>query len=122
AGRWLLAYGVFGALVLQAAWTFEVPSDVSSLAYAVFELSLIALLGVYLARRRALMALFPDVPNRIYRRFVTALDSVFFVALAVTLVTALLAWAGYVRLAQFVRVGAWAIAARFLLAVFVHHA
>src|SRR5438309_1514725 len=84
----VLAYGVFGALVLQAAWTFEVPSDVISLAYAVFELSLIALLGVYLARRRAVMALFPDVPNRIYRRFVTALDRVYFVALAVTLVTA----------------------------------
>src|SRR5438309_2329992 len=102
AGRWLLAYGVFGALVLQAAWTFELPGDVIALAYAVFELSLIALLGAYLARRRAMMALFPEVPNRLYRRFVTALDRVYFVALGVTLLIALLAWAGYVRLAQFV--------------------
>jgi small-conductance mechanosensitive channel len=122
AGRWLLAYGVCGALVLQAAWTFELPGDVIALAYAVFELSLIALLGVYLARRRSVMALFPEVPNRLYRRFVTALDRVYFVALGVTLLTALLAWAGYVRLAQFVWIRTWAIAALFLFAVFVHHA
>lgn len=122
AGRWLLAYGVFGAAVLQAAWTFELPADVISLAYAVFELSLIAFLGLYLARRRAVMALFPDVPNRLYRRFVTTLDRVYLVALGVTMVTALLAWAGYVRLAQFVWIRTWVIVALFLFAVFVHHA
>ena len=121
-GRWLLAYGVLGAVGLQAAWTFGLPDDVIALVHAIFELSLIALLGLYLARRRAVMALFPDVPNRIYRRFVATLDRVYFVALGVTLLTALLAWAGYVRLAQFVWIRTWAIVALFLLAVFVHHA
>jgi len=122
AARAVLAYGVVGVLALQAAWTAELPSDVIALGYTAFELSLIALFAVILARRRAVMALFPDVPNRLYRGFVATLDRMYFVALGVTLVTALLACAGYVRLAHFVWIRTWALAALFLFAVFAHHA
>jgi small-conductance mechanosensitive channel len=122
AGRLLFGYAVLGTVAIQAAWTFEVPGDVIALGYAIFELTLIALVAVILSRRRAVMALFPDVPNRLYRGFVATLDHVYFVALGVTLLTALLAWAGYVRLAHFVWIRTWALAALFLFAVFAHHA
>ena len=121
-GRWLFVYAIAFSAVIEAAEAFDAPADVVALATALFELSVIVLLGAFLARRRAVMSLFPDVPNVLYRRFLAALDRAYFLALAVTLATGLLSWAGYVRLARFVWVRTWAIAALFVGAVFVHHA
>jgi small-conductance mechanosensitive channel len=122
AGRWIFAYAILCSAVIAAAGAFGAPDDAIALATALFELALIVFVGAFLARRRAVMSLFPDVPNRLYRGFLATLDRVYFLALAVTLATALLAWAGYVRLAHFVWVRTWAIAALFVGAVFVHHA
>jgi small-conductance mechanosensitive channel len=121
-GRWILAFGVLTSALVDAAQVLGAPADVVAFARAIFELSLILLLAAYLARRRAVMALFPDLPNRFYRGFVAGLDRLYFLALGVTLTTALLAWAGYVRLAGFVWLRTWTLVALFLVAVFVHHA
>jgi len=121
-GGWLFLYAIGFSAVIEAAEAFDAPADVVALAGALFELSLIVLVGAFLLRRRAVMSLFPDVPNTLYRRFLSALDRAYFLALAVTLATALLAWAGYVPLARFVWVRTWALAALFVGAVFIHHA
>ena len=121
-GRWLLAYGLLVFAALGAAQTAGAPADVVALVRSLLELSLIVLVTVSFARRRAVMALFPDVPNPLYRWFVTGLERIYFLALSLTLATALLAWSGYVTLAHFVWIRTWALVALFLVAVFVHHA
>lgn len=71
-------------------------------------------------RCRAIMAVFPELPNRIYRGFVRGLDRGYPLVFALTLSTALLQWAGYRRLAVFVWIRTWVVAGLFVAAVLLH--
>jgi hypothetical protein len=55
---------------------------------ALFAFSLIVLLGLFSYARRAIMSLFPDIPNRIYRTFLAGLDRIYPLVLSVTVATA----------------------------------
>jgi small-conductance mechanosensitive channel len=120
--RWLLVYGIFVNALLDSMRLLGAPLDAIALYRWIFEFSLIALLAVALARRRAVMSVFPDLPNRMYRGFVRGLDRIYPLAFALTLMTALLQWGGYRRLATFVWIRTWALAGLFVLAMLLHHA
>jgi small-conductance mechanosensitive channel len=120
--RWLLVYGIFVDVLLDSMRRLGVPLDAVALYRWIFQFSLIAFLAVALARRRAVMSVFPDLPNRMYRGFVRGLDRIYPLAFVLTLMTALLQWAGYRRLANFVWIRTWALAGLFVLAMLLHHA
>lgn len=120
--RWLLIYGFFVNAALGSMRLLGVPGDAVALYRWIFEFSLIALLAIAFARRRAVMSIFPELPNRMYRGFVHGLDRVYPLAFALTLLTALLQWAGYRHLAVFVWIRTWAIAGLFVAAMLLHHA
>jgi small-conductance mechanosensitive channel len=120
---WLLAiYGIFVNVLLKSMANLGARPDAVALYRWVFEFSLIVFLAVALLRRRAIMSLFPDLPNRMYRGFVRGLDRGFPLVFALTLITALLQWAGYRRLAVFVWIRTWALAGLFVVAVILHQA
>jgi small-conductance mechanosensitive channel len=120
--RWLLVYGIFVSVLLDSMRRLGVPRDAVALYRWIFEFSLIAFLAIAFARRRAVMSVFPDLPSRMYRGFVRGLDRIYPLAFVLTLMTALLQWAGYRRLAFFVWIRTWALAGLFVLAMLLHHA
>jgi small-conductance mechanosensitive channel len=118
---WLVAvYAILVDVLLKSALKLGALPDAIALYRWLFEFSLIVFLAVVLLRRRAVMALFPDLPNRIYRSFVRGLDRAYPLVYALTLITALLQWAGYRRLAIFVWVRTWAVAGLFVGAMILH--
>jgi small-conductance mechanosensitive channel len=119
--RWLALYGLVLYALLDAAAVVGMPPDVVALIQAVLDLSLIVMLTAFLARKRAAMALFPALPNRLYQLFVRGLGAGYPVVLALTCATLLLAWAGYVRLAHAVWMRSWALVGLFLAIVFTLH-
>ncbi len=118
----LLVYGIFVDVLLRALRIMGAPPDAIALRRWIFEFSLIAFLAIAFLRRRAIMSLFPDLQNRMYRGFVRGLDRIYPLAFVLTLLTALLQWAGYRRLAYFVWIRTWALAGVFVLAVLLHSA
>jgi small-conductance mechanosensitive channel len=119
--RWLLVFGIFVNVLLESMRRLGAPLDAIALYRWVFELSVISFLAIALVRRRAVMAVFPDLPNRMYRGFVRGLDRIYPLAFVLTLLTALFQWAGYRRLAIFVWIRTWALAGLFVLAMLLHH-
>jgi small-conductance mechanosensitive channel len=119
--RALLLYWLVVSVLLNGAPDFGVPRDVVALFRTVFRFSLIALLGIFFSHRRAIMALFPQIPNRMYQRFVNGLDRIYPLVLALTVTTALLHWAGFRHLADFVWLRTWALAGLFVATVLIHH-
>jgi small-conductance mechanosensitive channel len=120
--RWLLIYGIFVNVLLDSMRRLGVPRDAIALYRWIFEFSLIVFLAIALGRRRAVMSVLPDLPNRMYRGFVRGLDRIYPLAFVLTLMTAILQWAGYRRLAVFVWIRTWALAGLFVLAMLLHHA
>ncbi|HTR63957.1 MAG TPA: mechanosensitive ion channel domain-containing protein, partial [Candidatus Binataceae bacterium] len=118
--RWLLVYGIVVDALLHAQKVLGAPADVIALRRWLFELSLILFLAVAFLRRRAIMSLFPELANRPYTMFVRGLDRVYPLAFVLTLLTALLQWAGFRRLAIFVWFRTWVLAGVFFLAVLLH--
>ncbi len=118
--RWLVLYAVVQYAVVDAMWDLGVSDDTVLLVGSIFHLSLIVLLTIFLARKRAVLALFPDVPNRLYRTFVRSLDQFYSLALSLTTAVALLSWAGYRQLANFIFIRSWAVVGLFLGAVLIH--
>ncbi len=119
--RALLIYGLTVTVLLESATRLGAPNDVVELFRAFFALSLIILLGLFFLRRRAIISLFPHIPNRLYQCFLNGLDRIYPLALTVTVATALLQWAGFVRLADFVWIRTWALVGLFVGAVMLHH-
>jgi small-conductance mechanosensitive channel len=120
--RLLLVYAIFIDVLLDSMRRLGAPHDAIALYRWIFEFSLIAFLAIAMGRRRAVMSVFPDLPNRMYRGFVRGLDRIYPLAFVLTLMTALLQWAGYRRLAVFVWIRTWALAGLFVLAMLLHHA
>ncbi|MGH7924348.1 MAG: hypothetical protein ACREQH_07145, partial [Candidatus Binatus sp.] len=120
---WLLAvYGIFIDALLESAAKLGALPDAIALFRWIFDFSLIVFLAVALLRRRAVMALFPQMPNRMYRGFVRGLDRMYPLVFTLTLIMALLQWAGYHRLAAFVWIRTWAVAGLFVVAMILHQA
>lgn len=119
--RWMLLYWLPAVVLLDGARRLGVARDVVALLRSLFQLSLIVLLGIFFARRRAIMALFPAIPNRPYQGFLRGLDRAYPLVLMLTVGTALLQWAGFRRLADFVWLRTWALAGVFVGAVVIDH-
>jgi small-conductance mechanosensitive channel len=122
--RWtrvLLIYGLAVTVLLDSATRLGASREPVALFRTLFSLSLIILLGLFFLRRRAIMSLFPHIPNHLYQRFLNGLDRIYPLALTVTVATALLEWAGFVRLADFVWIRTWALVGLFVGAVVLHH-
>jgi len=120
-GRGVAAYGLLLYALLEVGGRARIADDLLALLKAIFDLSLIVLLTIFATRKHAVLALFPEIPNRFYRGFKTGLTHGYPIVLALTAATALLAWAGYTRLADFVWIRSWALAALFLATVVLLH-
>ena len=119
--RWLALYGLVLYALIDAADVLGLPGDIVVLLQSLLDLSLILLLTAFLARKRAAMALFPALPNRLYQLFVRGFAAAYPVVLALTAGTLLLAWAGYGRLARAVWMRSWALVALFIGVVLSLH-
>jgi small-conductance mechanosensitive channel len=119
--RLLLAYGITLKVCTNLMTTFGAPADVVALIDTALYLSLIVMLAIITLRRRAVVALFPDVPNFLYRGFVAAFYRFYPTLWALTLAIALIQLAGFVALAKFLWARTWLPIGLFLLAVSVNH-
>lgn len=120
-GHGLALYVAALAFLSEVVSLAELPPDLWALIRSLSNLGLLVLLALLALRKEAVLALLPVVPNRLYQRFVSALRHAYPVAVGLTVSTALLEWAGYERLAQFVWVRTWALAGLFVGAVLVAH-
>lgn len=120
-GRGLAVYGLLLYALLEVGDRAGVDGDMLALAKALFDLSLLVLLALFATRKQAVLALLPDLPNRFYRAFRTGLGYAYPLILILTFATALLAWAGYGNLADFVWVRSWALVGLFLASVIALH-
>lgn len=121
-GRGVAVYALLLHALLEVGERAGVDADLLALAQAIFDLSLIVLLALFATRKQAVLALLPDLPNRFYRGFRAGLTHGYPIILILTFATALLAWAGYGRLSNFVWVRSWALAGLFVGTVLVLHA
>ncbi len=119
--RRLLLYVVVLSVALDTAVELGASSDSIALWRSLFELSVIVFLAYFFAHRRIVIALVPDIPSAAYRKFVAAIEQLYFGVYAFTLGTALLQWAGYRELAHFLWLRTWALAGLFLTAILVHY-
>jgi small-conductance mechanosensitive channel len=115
--RWLALYGLVLTASIDAASVLGVPGDVVALIEALLDLSLILLLTASLARKSAVMALFPKLPNRFYRGFVRGFGAAYPLIVALGSGTLLLALGGYRQLAYALWLRSWAVAGTFLAVV-----
>ncbi|MGO9451993.1 MAG: mechanosensitive ion channel family protein [Candidatus Binataceae bacterium] len=119
--RLLLAYGIALKVCTYLIADFGAPADIVALIDAALRLSLIVMLAIVTVRRRAVVALFPDLPNFLYRGFVTAFTRFYPAVWALTVGIALIQLAGFVALANFLWARTWLPAGLFLLAVMLNH-
>jgi len=121
-GRGVAVYALLLYALLEVGERAGIDPDLLALAQAIFDLSLIVLLALFATRKQAVLALLPDLPNRFYRGFRAGLTHGYPTILILTFATALLAWAGYGRLSNFVWVRSWALAGLFVGTVLGLHA
>ncbi len=119
--RLLLAYGITLKVCTNLIAVFGAPVDVVALIEAALRLSLIVALAIVTVRRSAVVALFPDVPNFLYRGFVAAFTRFYPALWVLTVVIALLQLAGFATLANFLWARTWLPIGLFLSAVTVNH-
>jgi small-conductance mechanosensitive channel len=117
----LLAYGIALKVATNLIAYFGAPPDVVGLIGAALHLLLIVMLAIVTVRRRAVVALFPDVPNLLYRGFVKAFTRLYPAIWALTITIALIQLVGFAALADFVWARTWLPVALFLAAVTVNH-
>ena len=119
--RLFVLYVAGGLVVLWSGELLSLPSDV--LALGRFFLILTVAVSVFLlwALKDAVLALLPLLPNRLYQRFLTALDHTYHPILFFMFLTVLLWGVGYHNLAGFLWQRSWAVVLVFLVAVFLHH-
>ena len=94
---------------------------ISLLSDAALHFSLIVMLAIVTMRRRAVVALFPDLPNFLYRNFVAAFTRLYPAIWALTITIAFIQLAGFEVLANFLWARTWLPVALFMAAVTVNH-
>jgi potassium efflux system protein len=117
--RLVLADVIALTVCMNLTADFHAPADVVALIRTATLLSLIVILAIVTLRRRAVIALFPDVPNFLYRGFVVGLYRFYPLVWLLTLTIAVIQLAGFETLAAFLWTRTWLPAAFFLLAVIV---
>lgn len=119
--RRLLLFTFFQSALVETL--FEVRAladDTVALVASIFQAVLILLVVAFLARKRAVMALFPEIANRPYEIFVRVFGAFYPLIVAFGAGLGLLAWAGFGRLARFMSIRSFAIVGLFLAAVGIH--
>ncbi len=113
-GHGLAIYGLLIRASLDVGVQAGLAPDMVALLESLSDLALIVILTALATRKAALLVLLPVLPNRLYRGFVAGLEHAWGLVLALTAATALAAWAGYGRLAEFVWLRTWALAGLFV--------
>jgi small-conductance mechanosensitive channel len=119
--RLLLAYAITLTVCTNLIAIFGAPADVVALIDTALRLSLIIMLAVITVRRRAVVALLPDLPNVLYRGFVAAFVRFYPALWALTIIIALIQLIGFATLASFLWARTWLPIGLFLLAVTLNH-
>jgi small-conductance mechanosensitive channel len=119
--RLLMAYGIAFKVCTSMIAHFGAPPDMVALIDAALQLSFIVMLAIITIRRRAVVALFPEIPNFLYRGFVAAFNRLYPAIWALTITIALIQLAGFAALAHFLWARTWLPVALFLAAVTVDH-
>ena len=99
----------------------HIPRDVLALVRFLLVLTVGASVFLLWSLDEAILALLPLLPNRLYRRFLEAVERAYHPILFLTFTIGLLWGVGYHNLAGFLLQRSWAVMAVFLAAVFLHH-
>lgn len=119
--RLIVVYVACGLALLWSGTMLHLPPDVLSLIRFFFILTAGSSIFLLWTRKEAIFSLFPQLPNRLYQRFLVGLHRAYKPILFLTFTTGLLWALGYRNLAGFLWQRSWALAAVFLVAVFLHH-
>jgi potassium efflux system protein len=119
--RLLIAYAIAVEICTNLMKHFGAPPDLTALTSTGLQLLLIVMLALVTVRRQAVVELFPQASNSLYRGFVAGFSRFYPFIWALTLGIALIQLAGFRALANFLWARTWLPAGIFLAAVLFDH-
>ncbi len=119
--RLTVLYILFGIGLFWSAEAFKLDKDVLSLLRFAISLSIVLALFFLALKKKALLSLLPDLPQRSYQKFVRIFRRFYFPLIVLSLLLALLWSLGYRTLGQVLLAKIWSSVAAYLLIMVVYH-
>ncbi len=119
--RIIILYILFSLALVAGAKIFRVPQDILALLKFIISLSIVLASLIFLLRKQAVLGIIPELPYKTYQVFYHGLRRLYYPALFLTFLTALMWCAGYKNFAVFVWQKTWAVAGAFLLIMLIFH-
>lgn len=121
ASRRFVLFAMIGTAVFQGAQAFRIPGDILALIRFLVSVSIVCASLSVLLKKPSIMGMLPELPYGIYQLFKKGLDRFFYPIVLLSFLSGLLWCAGYRRLAEFLWLRTWAVAAVFLIVVALYH-
>ncbi|MBI5552416.1 MAG: mechanosensitive ion channel [Desulfobacterales bacterium] len=114
-------YIIFGIGLFWAAEAYKLPKDVLALLRFAISLSIVLVLFFLALKKKALLSLLPDLPQRSYQKFVQIFRRFYFPLIALSLGLALLWSLGYRTLGQVLLAKIWSSVGAYLAIMVAYH-
>ncbi len=108
--RMVVLYILFGIAVLWSAGAFGLRDDFLAFLRFLISLSIVFVLFLFVLRKKAILSLLPQLPDKSYQSFLNAFGRYYYPVIGLTLLTGLLWCIGYKRLCVVLWIKTWAVA------------
>jgi small-conductance mechanosensitive channel len=119
--RLAVLYILFGIGLFWAAEAFELDKDILALLRFAISLSIVLVLFFLALKKKALLSLLPDLPQRYYQKFVRIFRRFYFPLICLSLTLALLWSLGYRTLGQVLLFKIWSSVGAYLAIMVTYH-
>lgn len=119
--RLAVLYSVFGIGIFWAAEAFQLRQDVLALIRFAISLSIVLVLFFLALKKKALLSLLPDLPQRSYQKFVQIFRRFYFPLIVLSLALALLWSLGYRALGQVLLFKIWSSVGAYVAIMVTYH-
>ncbi|MBU1626974.1 mechanosensitive ion channel [bacterium] len=119
--RLVLLYLLISIAILTSAEAFRLPKDILAFTKFVISFTIVCSFLLLLRRKKALLAMLPDIPYKSYKIFVEKLNKYYFTAIFLTFIVGLMWCFGYKRFASVVILKTWAVAGVFIFIMVIYH-
>ncbi|MFH1831043.1 MAG: mechanosensitive ion channel domain-containing protein [Pseudomonadota bacterium] len=120
--RWIIIYSVVVLSLFWGAAIFKVRADVVALIRFAVSTSIVALLFLFLLKRKAIFSILPTLEYPIYKTLIKFTRVFYYPLILITLSGALLWTFGYDKLGIFILTKIWTTSVAFIVLVIVYHA
>ncbi|MFZ1985204.1 MAG: mechanosensitive ion channel domain-containing protein [Desulfatitalea sp.] len=119
--RLAVLYSIFGIGLFWAAEAFQLRQDVLALIRFAVSLTIVLVLFFLALKKKALLSLLPDLPQRSYRKFVQIFRRFYFPLIVLSLALALLWSLGYRELGRVFLVKIWSSVGAYVAIMVTYH-